>query len=39
MEVPSQRKKEVVEHEAAEEESIYLLKDESNIAYDWGNYD
>ena len=38
MEVPSERKKEVVEHEAAEEESIYLLKDEANIAYDWGKY-
>jgi len=38
MEVPSERKKEVLEHEAAEEESIYLLKDRGNIAYDAGNY-
>jgi len=38
MEVPSERRKEVVEHEAAKEESIYLLKDGANIAYDWGNY-
>ncbi|TET62280.1 tetratricopeptide repeat protein, partial [Candidatus Aerophobetes bacterium] len=28
----------VVEHEAAEEESIYLLKDRANIACDGGNY-
>ena len=27
MEIPSEEEKEVVEHEAAEEESIYLLKD------------
>jgi hypothetical protein len=38
MEVPSERKKEVIQHEAAKEESIYLLKDRANIAYDWGNY-
>ena len=38
MEVPSERKKEVIEHEAVEEESIYLLKDQANIAYDWGKY-
>jgi len=38
MEIPSERRKEVIKHEAAEEESIYLLKDRANIAYDWGNY-
>jgi|GEM_PF-6116664 len=38
MEIPSQEEKEVVEHEAAEEESIYLLKDRANIACDGGNY-
>jgi len=38
MEVPSERKKEVIEHEAVEEESIYLLKDRANIACDGGNY-
>ncbi len=38
MEIPSEEEKEVVEHEAAEEESIYLLKDRANIAYDGGNY-
>jgi tetratricopeptide (TPR) repeat protein len=38
MEVPSERKKEVIQREAAKEESIYLLKDRANIAYDWGNY-
>ena len=38
MEVPSEREKEVVKHKAAREESIYLLKDRANIAYDWGNY-
>ena len=38
MEVPSERKKEVIEHEAMEEESIYLLKDRANIAYDWGKF-
>jgi len=31
MEVPSERKKEVIEHEAAREESIYLLKDQANM--------
>ena len=38
MEVPSERKKEIIEHEAVEEESIYLLKDQGNIAYDWDKY-
>ena len=38
MEVPSERKKEVIEHEAVKEESIYLLKDRANIAYDWGKF-
>ena len=38
MEVPSERKKEVIQHEALEEESIYLLKDRANIACDGGNY-
>ena len=38
MEVPSDRKKEVIEHEAVEEESTYLLKDRANIACDGGNY-
>jgi len=38
MEVPSERKKEVIEHEAVKEESIYLLKDRANIACDGGNY-
>ncbi len=38
MEIPSEEEKEVVEHEAAEEESIYLLKDRANIACDGGNY-
>ena len=38
MEIPSERKKEVIEHEAAEEESIYLLKDRANIACDGGSY-
>jgi len=38
MEVPSERKKEIIEHEAVEEESIYLLKDRANIACDGGNY-
>lgn len=38
MEVPSERKKEVIEHEAGKEESIYLLKDRANIACDGGNY-
>lgn len=38
MEIPSEEEKEVIEHEAAEEESIYSLKDRTNIAYDEGNY-
>ena len=38
MEIPSEEKKEVVEHEAVEEESIYLLKDRANIACDGGSY-
>ena len=38
MDVPSERKKEVIEHKAAQEESVYLVKDRANIAYDWGNY-
>ena len=38
MDVPSERKKEVIQHEAVEEESIYLLKDRANIACDSGNY-
>ncbi len=37
-EVPSERKKQVIEHEAIKEESLYLLKDGANIAYDAGNY-
>ena len=38
MEIPSEEEKEVIEHEAAEDESIYLLKDRANIAYDGGSY-
>ncbi len=38
MQIPSEEEKDVVEHGAAEEESMYLLKDRANIAYDGGNY-
>ncbi|MBE0478443.1 tetratricopeptide repeat protein [Candidatus Aerophobetes bacterium] len=36
--VPSERKKQVMEHDAGREESIYLVKDRANIAYDAGDY-